>query len=155
MRHMEQVLIDNWNQTIRRDDEVIFGGDFALTGFDHAARLCATLHGYKVIILGNHDGTRRRMTRIGFREAYHRLEIDNPHGQGKILIVHNPRNLGSGDGYQYALYGHTHNSWLHAQENFLSMAVEINKYTPQTLEGLIKNNHAYRRRHGVRIMSIY
>jgi calcineurin-like phosphoesterase family protein len=140
VEEMDDAMVRNWNRTVRPEDEVVFGGDFALADFDRSRELCGRLSGYKILVRGNHDGTDERMMRIGFDEVHDRLELTEPDGPGKILVVHRPSDAGTGDGYAAVLYGHSHNAWFDPRERFYSMTAEINRYRPQTLEGIIENN---------------
>jgi calcineurin-like phosphoesterase family protein len=54
---MNERLIENWNALVKPQDMVFFLGDFGLGSTDFLADLCARLHGNKICIRGNHDGT--------------------------------------------------------------------------------------------------
>ena len=63
---MNEHLIDNWNALVKPEDAVFFLGDFGLGSTDYLATLCSRLHGNKICIRGNHDGTPAKMRKIGF-----------------------------------------------------------------------------------------
>lgn len=63
---MNQALINNWNQSIGKDDQVFFLGDFGLGDIDHLQSICSQLNGHKICILGNHDKNASWMNRVGF-----------------------------------------------------------------------------------------
>ena len=48
----EHWLTDNWNSIIKKDDTVLFLGDFA---FNYEKKVLDKLNGKKIMILGNHD----------------------------------------------------------------------------------------------------
>lgn len=52
---MNNALIQNWNTTVRSDDEVYILGDFAFQKADKVHHLAKRLAGKKYLIRGNHD----------------------------------------------------------------------------------------------------
>lgn len=66
VNEMDERLIENWNAHIAPQDTVFFLGDFGLGTTDFLTSLCARLHGNKICIRGNHDGTPAKMHNIGF-----------------------------------------------------------------------------------------
>src|SRR3989304_3585814 len=133
---MDEYMIEKWNSIVSSGDEVIFGGDFALVGKEESARICNSLNGRKILIRGNHDGTKKRMTDIGFSEVHSHLPMLTEHG--RILVVHKPHPwLENAAEYSYVLYGHMHHKRIR-RGNWLSTCVERNEYRPQTLEQLIE-----------------
>ena len=57
VNEMDERLIENWNAHIAPQDIVFFLGDFGKGTTELLATLCARLHGNKICIRGNHDGT--------------------------------------------------------------------------------------------------
>lgn len=43
---MDITLIDNWNQSVGKDDQVFFLGDFGLGDVDHLHSICSQLNLY-------------------------------------------------------------------------------------------------------------
>ena len=52
---MDRVLLNNWNNTVGRDDEVYMLGDLTMKGAEVANSLLTKLNGDIHIIRGNHD----------------------------------------------------------------------------------------------------
>ena len=52
---MDATLVDNWNNTVRKDDIIYHLGDFAVCDKDRAIDIFNSLNGKKFLILGNHD----------------------------------------------------------------------------------------------------
>lgn len=52
---MDNVIIENWNKTVKDTDYIYILGDFALSNKNRIIELIKILNGYKVFILGNHD----------------------------------------------------------------------------------------------------
>ena len=55
VEQMEDVLVDNWNQVVRRHDTVYHLGDFCLGSKTDWKRILNRLHGKIHLIVGNHD----------------------------------------------------------------------------------------------------
>jgi calcineurin-like phosphoesterase family protein len=127
---MDAVLVERWNRVVRPDDTVFHLGDFALAPKSRIRELVAVLHGRKVLVRGNHDGSARRMLDCGFDEVH-----DGPvvlYGDGpevRLLLSHWPiRGLTSinvaVENWDYRpipmptprgwtlLCGHTHRRWI-------------------------------------------
>lgn len=56
IEQMNEILIQNWNRVVGREDRVFMLGDFALCGKDKIIEFGSRLKGRKILILGNHDG---------------------------------------------------------------------------------------------------
>lgn len=52
---MDQIIIENWNKTVKPKDKIYILGDFAAGDKTRIVELIKLLNGYKVFILGNHD----------------------------------------------------------------------------------------------------
>jgi calcineurin-like phosphoesterase family protein len=131
---MDDFMIAKWNSVVADEDTVIHGGDFALGNMPLARRIFEQLKGNKIIVLGNHD-RKKRLQQMGF------TDIRNFWYENGILVVHIPWDLPIDYQKQYeeckiALYGHTHNKPVLNPEyiKIRSMCVELNNYTPFTLE---------------------
>ena len=55
LKEMEEVIIMNWNATVRQSDTVYILGDFCWGKADDWLRIIRKLNGQKVLIKGNHD----------------------------------------------------------------------------------------------------
>jgi len=106
VNHMNLVLMQNWNERVALDDTVYHLGDFALGPVMRWPEFVKNLNGYKILVRGNHDGSKAKMLRCGFNEVHDSLEyqgwklVHDPNGQnGKILC------------------GHVHDAWKLKQDN--------------------------------------
>ena len=69
-KDMERQLIKNWNETVDSEDRVYVLGDFAFGDKAEVTRLCRSLNGKKILVLGNHDTQSPEWYReCGFEEA--------------------------------------------------------------------------------------
>jgi len=129
---MNRALIDGWNDTVDRDDDVWVLGDFALGRIDATLPLAGRLHGRKHLLCGNHDrcwsghGDRAaawvpRYRQAGFQEvrqgelelavagtktrACHFPYVGDSHDHDRYLDAR-PVDRG-----QWLLHGHVHERW--------------------------------------------
>jgi calcineurin-like phosphoesterase family protein len=87
VNEMDERLIENWNAHIAPQDTVFFLGDFGLGTTDFLADLCARLHGNKICIRGNHDGTPAKMHKIGFSLCAKKYLLINGRWEDHILTA--------------------------------------------------------------------
>lgn len=87
--------------------------------------------GYKVLIMGNHDQSRKKFEKY-FDEVY-----SGPLFIGeKILLSHEPIY---GLDFCYNFHGHNHSKSSFGDENHLNLAPNVTGYRPVNLGRLIKN----------------
>lgn len=55
INHMDETLINNWNETVSPEDTVYHLGDVALGSWDRWDGILSRLNGHKVLVVGNHD----------------------------------------------------------------------------------------------------
>lgn len=53
--HMNEMLVQNWNDKVKPNDHVYHLGDVALGSFEKSLSYVARLNGIKTLIVGNHD----------------------------------------------------------------------------------------------------
>jgi calcineurin-like phosphoesterase family protein len=85
---MNTTIINNWNYKIKKEDIVIFNGDFAFLNQEKQKEIIAKLNGYKIAILGNHDSNEKTMLEIGFNEVYKEAKIKLKNKD--VIISHYP-----------------------------------------------------------------
>jgi len=97
-----------WQERVHPGDVIYHLGDFALCSKKWASLLLERLPGHKVLIHGNHDGSRTRMLDIGFDEVHDRLVHRG------VLMIHDPQDLVAlpvPDSINLAFCGHVHEKW--------------------------------------------
>lgn len=123
---MNARLIENWNAFVQPQDTVFFLGDFGLGTTDFLASICAGLHGNKICIRGNHDGTPTKMQTIGFSLVLESAFIKI--GRHQVELVHIPSQPAPP---HFQLHGHVHekrpNKLVDRQ---LNLSVEVWDYKP-------------------------
>ena len=55
IEEMNEILIQNWNSCVKKNDRIFVLGDFCLAGKDKVIEIGKRLNGRKTLILGNHD----------------------------------------------------------------------------------------------------
>jgi calcineurin-like phosphoesterase family protein len=128
--HMNEVLIENWNNTVGDNDLVICNGDFMFYKKDDS--IFNALNGKKILVLGNHD---HKATVALSWEAVHDI-YSFKHNDKMIVMCHYPifswpkKFHGA-----IHLYGHVHNVKEDQLEmpNAHNICVEYWNYTPINL----------------------
>lgn len=110
--HMDEVLINNWNEVVSPKDIVFHLGDFCFGNDKEWIKILQRLNGTKYLILGNHD--LKKIANSSLIQDYFadinmqmRVVVDKQ----KILLNHYPFLCFEG-GYQnvWQLFGHVHSS---------------------------------------------
>jgi len=131
VEQMNKDLIDRWNSRVSTDDTVIHVGDFALTSDPQAIyEIRKQLNGYIILVVGNHDYSKAKMSRLGFNLVTNRLSLED------TVFVHRPPTAVCSS-EQRIVYGHVHNS-PHARpcHKCYNACVEVNEYMPQYLHNI-------------------
>jgi calcineurin-like phosphoesterase family protein len=126
---MDQVLIRNWNYTVKPGDRIYHIGDLsygplARTRFEYLQRL----NGRFTLITGNHDGGDHAAIRSETL-MYHDI---------RFLLVHDPGDVPkSYDGW--VIHGHYHNNdlkhypFINFEDRRINVSAELVKYQPVSL----------------------
>ena len=133
---MDGALHGAWRQIVGDDDVVICGGDVARAGSLNALRLdrVATAPGRKLLVLGNHDFTRRgKVAQTGFDEAWMTLLVatDPP-----LAFTHLPlEDLPAG---VVNVHGHVHNNEPLCSGRYINICVEHTDYRALPLQAVVR-----------------
>lgn len=101
----DEVLIDNWNKNIKKNDQVYFLGDFSFTTKPKAQEIFNRLNGKIYCIKGNHDNMNVLPNGFVWIKDVHRLKIDKK----VIWLSHYPHVSWPHSYYgSLHLYGHVH-----------------------------------------------
>ena len=143
LEEMHETLITNWNKKVKPNDEVYILGDiFLKCDIKEVKEILSKLKGKKYLIQGNHE---HYLNQIIWKDYFEKvssyMEI-NDNGR-KVILFHYP--IEEWNGYyrdSYHLYGHVHNNPADVKkhERKFNVGVELNDYTPQTLDELIERN---------------
>lgn len=108
-QEMNEILIQNWQNTVQPNDRVYLLGDVFFCDSKRAKDIMSRLPGQKHLIYGNHDQVIRsnhdlRSMFVAVHE-YHEISLD---GQ-KVILFHYPIQEWNAMHYgAFALYGHVH-----------------------------------------------
>ena len=152
VEEMNQVLLQNWNTTVHRDDTIYILGDLFFRNSVPAEEYLQQMKGKKRLIVGNHDSSWMKKVELGkyFESVSHMEEITD--GGHHLTLCHYPMMSWSGcNRGSFLVYGHIHNNrndtycpLLSKSELSLNAGVDINDFRPVTLQELIKNNADYK-----------
>jgi calcineurin-like phosphoesterase family protein len=144
VQEMDNTIINNWNKTVKPEDEVYFLGDFCFgrPGNVISKQYRQKLNGKIHLVLGNHD---KYIDKDAFDSVQDYLLLEE-NGK-KILLIHYPiyrkdyshlKEKMSLPEYDMCFYGHVHNSVEdEVFENHFNMCVEKTKYTPINFDILV------------------
>lgn len=119
---MNRKLIEAWNATVTPDDIVYHLGDFSFGLEPDIDAMRKRLNGDIRLALGNHDGTKTRMLRCGFRNVEH---FYNLHIRGRCFgLIHDPSRVKKYqmDGCDVLLHGH-HHGLTHHEDDMKDVSV--------------------------------
>ena len=116
---MNEYMIEQWNQKVRKNDEVVILGDFSIAKGEKTNELLQRLKGKKYLIVGNHDRFLNDKTfdRNLFKWIEPYMELND--NKRKVILSHYPVFCYNGQ-YRlndqrepkvYMLYGHVHNTF--------------------------------------------
>jgi len=66
VEEMDAELVRRYNAVVKPEDVVYWLGDVSFHPTDKSAELIGSLHGHKILCLGNHDRSAAAMSRMGF-----------------------------------------------------------------------------------------
>jgi calcineurin-like phosphoesterase family protein len=156
VEEMDETIIKNWNDRVKKGDTVYIVGDLIWQSCDPTPYL-ERLKGHKILIIGNHDEKWLKKydcaNYFDLIAPYLETRIDNH----PITLCHYPmvewkasRKLGSVKKLGFHIYGHIHNSYKPLyRELFLcphayNASADINNFTPVTFDELAKNNEVHK-----------
>ena len=129
---MDEVLVRNWNATVKSGDRAFFLGDLSYNRRGAPVRDArGRLSGRITYIRGNHDG--------GIRDAVDDITLD--YRGIRFLMVHDPK-YAPDDFNGWVVHGHTHNNRLADYPFFdpvnrrINVSVEVIGYRPVALSYL-------------------
>ena len=139
---MNEIMIENWNKCVRKDDIVFHLGDLGFGKQENLKPIIDRLNGKKYLIQGNHDRlTKTQYKELGFEWIKYKSYMFL--SDVKILFTHRPpiwsQNIDSNLLY---IYGHVHGKGSN-KINQIDIGTDTNNFTPYNLNDLIisyKNN---------------
>lgn len=165
---MDEALIANWNDRVKRTDTVYIVGDLVWEKCNPLEYI-SRLNGKKILIVGNHDikwlkklGMARqdgdRTEFCGYSEYFNYIAryVEITVNGIKLTLCHYPmlewrasRKIGSKK-LGYLVHGHIHNSTaqkyvpLFVLPHALNATADINEYMPVSFDELVRNNERFK-----------
>ena len=130
---MEEVIIRNWNNKIKKEYYVYVLGDVSFYPKEKTKEIINQLNGRKILIMGNHD--KRKSTKywkeVGFEDvSKYPILFDD-----KYLLSHEPRYEIASSRLYFNIHGHLHSKEVsNKPEMFFNVSVERNNYRPVDFE---------------------
>lgn len=130
---MDRVMLHRWNETVGRDDTVLFLGDVQHHPCPwSSAHWNNILNGEVMLVRGNHDGD------VGQNAPFNTVESCTiSQGRYQFYCEHQPVDFG---GWQ--IHGHTHNNnlydypFINHDNKTVNVSVEVLDYKPLEMETL-------------------
>lgn len=155
IEEMDEVFINNWNETVSNNDDVYVLGDLCYKGGKHPKEYLERLKGKKHLIIGNHDS--KIMKDFSCRKYFVEMkDIITINDNGKMVILcHYPMLEWNGFFRENIhLYGHIHNNVdnntykiISKIDNAYNVGTDILGFYPRTLEEVIKLNKEFNHKH--------
>ena len=121
---------------VRKNDYVIFLGDFAYRNDKSIFNYMDRLHGNITFIQGNHDA------QLG-ADTIQSL-VFNSEEAGEIYCVHDPKDFSSA--YAINLVGHVHGNWKikkFYQTTLINVGVDVWNFTPVNLSEILEMKETF------------
>lgn len=130
IKEQHQVIIDNWNKIVKKEDEVWLIGDISVT--DEHVSLLDKLNGIKHLIIGNYDEPRLELLRPYFESMQIEGVVQLSIGKN-VYLNHYPSKCVDS---LFCLTGHIHGLWK-VQRNMINVSCDAWHFTPVSEEQII------------------
>ena len=132
INHMNQCLVEYYNDYVQDDDVCIWGGDISFLNSMRTNQLLDLCRGYKILIVGNHDFERKNLKQMNFDEQH--LLYHLQHDDMSFVLTHYPmENL---PWPHFNIHGHIHVGgqwdWEKYGEQMYNINCEFHGYKPIT-----------------------
>lgn len=135
--YMNETIIENWNKVVNKKDTTWILGDITMEKRDY--EILNRLNGFKRVVLGNHDMGNHSKTLIHYVNSVHGMVKIRDKTFGNIWLTHCPvfpRELDFR--VSFNIHGHIHDGYKINDKRYINVCMEVQDYTPKTLEQLIK-----------------
>lgn len=141
VEHMNEIMIERWNATVKPEDKIYHLGDIALGQKDDWPKIFSRLNGHKRLILGNHDHKDMRRYLPFFEEIMSWRQFkDMP---VPFICCHYPLREDTLNGRKsaFCVHGHIHDNLVMKNGRpdplYINVCVERRNYTPVHIEDLM------------------
>lgn len=133
----DEHIIDCWNKVVDKRDTTWILGDITMEKGEY--EILDRLNGFKRVVLGNHDPGNHIGKMLKYVNTIHGMSKFRHKKYGSIWLTHCPisaRELN--ERVNYNIHGHIHDSYVIADERFVNVCMEVQDFTPKTIEELLK-----------------
>lgn len=138
VQEMNDILVKNWNKTVKQNDKVYFLGDMAFRNKkQNIDYWLSQLNGTVYFIKGNHDRDSKITLANIIKEGY---KIN--HNGYEFLLMHYPYSKPS-NWNGWIIHGHLHNHdlvnypYINKKQKTINISTELTNYTPVNLNDII------------------
>jgi len=131
---MNECIMDNFNETVGEDDISIWVGDVGFLSTTKLNQILGYLHGYKILVIGNHDFKGKKLRNLAFDEKHLLLQVTKKNID--MVFTHYPmENLP----YPFInIHGHIHNIIKNSLQHInVSVEMPYINYKPIQLSDLV------------------
>lgn len=133
----DEFIIDKWNSLINKGDVTWILGDITME--KNSYEILNRLNGHKRIVLGNHDMGNHAKSLVHFVNSIHGMVKLRDKKYGNVWLTHCPvYNKEFDYRINYNIHGHIHKGYEIKDKRYINVCMEVQNYTPKTLEELIK-----------------
>ena len=135
IEHMNECLVENFNDYVKPNDVSIWVGDVAFGSDEFANELLNQCNGYKILIIGNHDFNKKKVRNLNFDEM-HLLQHIETEGVDLVLTHYPMDNLP----LPYInIHGHLHAGGNTSRDTLqhINVNCEFHGYKPINMSDLI------------------
>lgn len=136
IEEMNETIINNWNETIKKDDIVFFLGDLTCgMNARPSDNILKKLNGEIYYILGNHDFLIKPI------KTYRFLILKK--GRKEILLIHDPKHVPK-SWKKWTIHAHHHNNhpkqfpFLNKKNKHMNISIENTDYKPISLKKILE-----------------
>lgn len=134
---MNEHIVSSWNKVVKKKDTTWILGDITMEKSNY--EILDKLNGFKKVILGNHDKGSHILDLLDHvNTVYGMLKVKNK-VYGSIFLTHCPIHPQEFEyRVNYNIHGHIHDGYVIEDKRYVNVSMEVQDYTPKTLEELIK-----------------
>lgn len=134
VEEMDEIMIQNWNDTIKENDIVYHNGDVIFNNQVDSDKLLSRLNGKKRLILGNHDILHQNKSLL---KHFKKINMWRYFHEFDFILSHVPMHVSSFD-YKKSVNVHGH---IHEKNSpkgpYINVCVEKINYSPVNIEDLM------------------
>ena len=132
----DEFIIDRWNSVVNKRDVTWVHGDLSMERLDLS--ILSRLNGKIRAILGNHERVNMNSNIHEYVISMHSLVKIKHKKYGRIWLSHCPVHpIELDTRVEMNIHGHIHEKYKIDDERYINVCVEVQDYTPKTLDQLI------------------